>query len=377
MLYTCQISLNEIEPKIWRRFRFHSEITFRQLHQIVQCVMGWENYHLFEFEVDGNTILLPDPTFPPLNRVELNARREIVSSHFSYVEQSMLYTYDLGDNWGHTITLEKVEPVELDNIQPVCLDGKCSCPQEDSGGIWGHQRVLEVMSFPDHPDREELMDWLRDGYDPEAFDLKLVNDNLREKGEKLIPKALRTPIEAKKPVKLTKAALKKQLKTKTRDELADLIVRCSEVSKDVERHLAVALLGEPAVESIYLEYRSKVQDAFHPKRGGGMFHFQFAKKDIAEFKRITGSAKYTTDLMLVFVESGVEFTNTFGDIDATFYNMLAKMYEEIIIAVNLDETADLWEELEERISAVVENTDGIGWGFHNNIEQSYSQVRWM
>ncbi len=99
MLYTCHISLDGIELKIWRRFRFHSEITFRELHRIVQAVMGWEDYHLFEFEIGDRTILLPDPTYPPEGRVELNARREIVAKHLASVGQTMRYTYDMGDNW--------------------------------------------------------------------------------------------------------------------------------------------------------------------------------------------------------------------------------------------------------------------------------------
>ncbi len=66
-----------------------------------------------------------------------------------------------------------------------------------------------------------------EGYDPEHFDVNAVNDRLREQGEKLIPKALRTPIEAKKPVKLTKAALKKQLKSMNREELVALMMECA------------------------------------------------------------------------------------------------------------------------------------------------------
>ena len=46
-----KISLKEIEPEIWRRFLVSSEISFHQLHEIIQEVMGWENYHLYSFLV--------------------------------------------------------------------------------------------------------------------------------------------------------------------------------------------------------------------------------------------------------------------------------------------------------------------------------------
>ena len=48
-VYQFKISLLGINPLIWRRFRVYNDITFRQLHNIVQITMGWENYHLFQF----------------------------------------------------------------------------------------------------------------------------------------------------------------------------------------------------------------------------------------------------------------------------------------------------------------------------------------
>ncbi len=80
------------------------------------------------------------------------------------------------------------------------------------------------------------------------------------------------------------------------------------------RRLAVTFMGEAAVETIYLEYRKKVQDIFFPSRGRGNLDFAAAKQAIAEFERVTGSKKFATDLRLFFVEEGIDFTNTYGDI---------------------------------------------------------------
>ena len=35
-----KITLDEIEPEIWRRFLVEDNITFHQLHNIIQNVMG-------------------------------------------------------------------------------------------------------------------------------------------------------------------------------------------------------------------------------------------------------------------------------------------------------------------------------------------------
>lgn len=63
MLYTCQIELNDITPKIWRQFQFHADVTFDQLHNIIQIVMGWEDEHFYEFRIGRKVIGLPDPFF--------------------------------------------------------------------------------------------------------------------------------------------------------------------------------------------------------------------------------------------------------------------------------------------------------------------------
>ncbi len=58
MIYICKIELDDIAPRIWRQFQFHPEITFDQLHKIIQVMMGWEDYHLYEFHIGGQNLLV-------------------------------------------------------------------------------------------------------------------------------------------------------------------------------------------------------------------------------------------------------------------------------------------------------------------------------
>ncbi len=175
MVYRCRIELNEIAPKIWREFQFHPDVTFHQFHKIVQAVMGWENCHLYEFHVNGQVIGLSDPTFEHMeDRKVLNARREIVKKHVQEENSSLTYVYDFGDDWQHTVTLIKIDSTTSDPA-PLCLDGARSCPQEDVGGVWGHQHLLEVLHTPNHSEREHFIGWVREGYDPEYFSCEEKN----------------------------------------------------------------------------------------------------------------------------------------------------------------------------------------------------------
>ncbi|SMF66636.1 pRiA4b ORF-3-like protein [Paenibacillus barengoltzii] len=377
MLYRCRIELNEIAPKIWREFQFHPDVTFHQLHKIIQSVMGWENYHLYEFHVKEKVIGLPDPTFEHIeDREVLNARREIVQKHVHEENTVFTYVYDFGDDWQHTVTLIKIDASTSDPA-PLCLDGARGCPQEDVGGVWGHQHMLEVLLTPNHPERDHFIGWVREGYDPEHFSCEEVNQELERQKDKLIPKSLVKRPVGKKPVKLTKSALNKHLKQLNSDQLIDLVKACYGASKDMEKFLAVRILGDEAVESLFQEYCKKVEKVFFPERGFGKLRLQEAKHAISEFERLTGNSRYALELKLVYVENGVDFTLSYGDIDERFYYSMVSMYADIIDQVNEDETAELFDEFEERLEAVVSKTEGIGWGFHDNLANLHAQIRWI
>jgi hypothetical protein len=89
------------------------------------------------------------------------------------------YTYDFGDNWRHVIQVEKVLAAEPGARYPRCVGGKRACPPEDCGGPWGYGDFLEAISNPKHPEHEDMLEWAGDEFDPEAFDLEAVNEELR------------------------------------------------------------------------------------------------------------------------------------------------------------------------------------------------------
>jgi pRiA4b ORF-3-like protein len=47
------ITLRDIQPPIWRRLVAPASLTLHELHAVIQTAMGWEDYHLHLFEVDG------------------------------------------------------------------------------------------------------------------------------------------------------------------------------------------------------------------------------------------------------------------------------------------------------------------------------------
>ncbi|KYO64106.1 hypothetical protein ATZ99_21370 [Thermovenabulum gondwanense] len=46
-----KITLKDIKPPVWRRILVKEDITFYKLNTIIQYLMGWSGYHLYEFRV--------------------------------------------------------------------------------------------------------------------------------------------------------------------------------------------------------------------------------------------------------------------------------------------------------------------------------------
>jgi hypothetical protein len=175
VIYQLKITLKDIRPPIWRRVQV-KDCTLAKLHDIIQTCMGWDDYHLHGFEVGGEHYTAPDPD----GTLEYEDERKVkLSQIVAQGYRKFTYTYDFGDNWDHTIQVEKVLDVERGVRYPRCIAGKRACPPEDCGGVWGYSDFLEAIQNPRHPEHEEMMEWAGGEFDPEAFDAEGVNAKLR------------------------------------------------------------------------------------------------------------------------------------------------------------------------------------------------------
>jgi hypothetical protein len=89
------------------------------------------------------------------------------------------YEYDFGDSWQHEVVLEKTLEPEPKIKYPRCIEGERACPPEDCGGIWGYAEFVEAIRDPQHENHEEMLEWGGGEFDPEGFDLNVVNRELR------------------------------------------------------------------------------------------------------------------------------------------------------------------------------------------------------
>ena len=78
--------------------------------------------------------------------------------------------------------------------------------------------------------------------------------------------------------------------------------------------------------------------------------------------------------MLYYVELGVEFTCTYGDISEAFYSSMVKMFDQV--AIQCDEDEELYNKLSERLKNVVSQAPE-GWYFQEALMESYYTIGWV
>jgi len=172
-IYQLKITLRGPKPPIWRRVQT-KDCSLARLHEIIQLAMGWQFSHLHEFEVAGESY-----SDPQLLDDVLSDRKMKLSHIVQVGHRNFTYVYDMGDNWEHTIQIEKTVAAEPKVKYPCCIDGARACPPEDCGGVWGYVDFLNAIQNPRHKKHDEMLEWVGGKFDPEAFDADKVNKQLR------------------------------------------------------------------------------------------------------------------------------------------------------------------------------------------------------
>jgi len=201
--YIIKIELEDSNPLIWRRVIMPAAATFNRLHEVIQTVTNFQrDYHFFRFDLTEENKAVTDDEEAYLEhqhykknkakyekrmkatpskmlsfeqrhqeRLKIDVRKPATLKIDHYLEEykEIHYTYDFGDNWCFTITLEQI----VDDYPfgyPTLLDGAESAPPEDAGGIEGFYEFLAIYRDETHPEHEEMKQWAKSQrfreYDP-------------------------------------------------------------------------------------------------------------------------------------------------------------------------------------------------------------------
>lgn len=125
----------------------------------------------------------------------------------------------------------------------------------------------------------------------------------------------------------------------------------------------------PDEKKILDKYKEKVTEGFFPKRGFQL-KLSISRKAINDFRKLGTSYESLADLLLHFVENGVEFTNAYGDINESFYESVENTYSS---ALEIIEKNGLTGSFKKRAYKIVTDSADTGWGFHDCLNDLFYQ----
>jgi hypothetical protein len=171
----------DIEPQVWRRLIVPWEWNLAQVHLVIQAAFNWYNYHLHEFLIGG---LRYGDTGNDEGGFEDSPRlfEEQGVRLLDFARNpgtTLTYVYDFGDHWCHALELEDHHAFDTAPKLASCIGGGGARPPEDVGGVGGYRNFLTILADPRDPEHAETKRWCGGHFDPEWFDLALIDKDVR------------------------------------------------------------------------------------------------------------------------------------------------------------------------------------------------------
>ena len=160
-----KIKVKDIKtPPVWRELEVPAWFTFEYLHDTIQIIFGWKDYHLWQFQEKLHkspyVIKLADEEDEDYfeNEEILRAEHIYISAFLKKKGDKMEYLYDYGDNWVCEITVLEVLDKETD--YPLLLKAKGDMMLEDIGGPFMYMKVREFMDKRKSMNKNEKLNFL-------------------------------------------------------------------------------------------------------------------------------------------------------------------------------------------------------------------------
>ena len=156
-----KITLDDVKPEVRRRIEVPLSFRLDRLHLTIQAAMGWTNSHLFEIRAGDVGWGIPDPDWP---NGPLDARKVRLIDVLEHTGVKTLhYIYDYGDNWQHTIKIERlIDPIPGDIFRVLSMLPGDVRPKTSAGGpatrsSWRPSTIPNTNVTPKWPNGRALI----------------------------------------------------------------------------------------------------------------------------------------------------------------------------------------------------------------------------
>ncbi len=176
-----RVQLDGAFPPVWRNIEVASDLGLDDLHDVLQVVFGWEDYHLHRFTTgpQDEPVAAFACTADLAQGFDDDAAVPTwdvrVDELLAEVGERLYYQYDYGDDWWLAIEVEDVDDGPVGSGRARLLEGAGAGPPEDCGGIHGY-RMIVAATDTTHPDHRQALADVADMWGDEVarHDLGLV-----------------------------------------------------------------------------------------------------------------------------------------------------------------------------------------------------------
>lgn len=159
--------------------------------------------------------------------------------------------------------------------------------------------------------------------------------------------------------------LKSTLNKQSKEELVDIIDDLYKKYKPVKDYFDFKKYIDK--ENLLKEYKAKINEGFYPPKGWAV-KLSKPLREIKEFKSHEPDAEPIIELMLYYVESGIAFSNKFGNMVENLFESMEEVYSE---ALNLLQENQLLDKYNKRCLKIVNASKNTGWGFYGVLKEIY------
>lgn len=166
---------------------------------------------------------------------------------------------------------------------------------------------------------------------------------------------------------MSKAQLKRRLMLLPKEHVVNLVLELYDARKEAKEFLDFYL--EPNEDQKLEEYKAIIREEFFPKRRvEPQCRFNICRKAISDFKKMKPHPMCIADLMLYYIECGVEMTVMYGDMWEQFYTSLENNFNKTMDFISKHNYIEVYQE---RIERMLHNADHCGWGFPDMLWDMY------
>lgn len=173
------------KPPMWREVEVPADFDFMQLHEVIQEVVGLENYHMWQFNAkayDNSLQISADmendsPFGGGMDGMTHDAEETYLTQFLQHKGDKLEYVYDFGDDWIFTVEVKELCDKKIDH--PVCRKYKSELNAlEDFGGIWSYLDARQDLDTWEKMSKKERKKRFQErGFDSEEEYLEFLNEH--------------------------------------------------------------------------------------------------------------------------------------------------------------------------------------------------------